>query len=207
MDSNSTDNLKSGIQHKLLGRIGSFKELATDFKDVSTKTLREIILELEMDGVITRSVYAESLPPQARYSLSIRPKPIKGLFAKKKSFEQKNNVGKFDYISIGNEARARFKDIALENDGRITIFIRKYGKTDDEIIERTVSINHMLDDESGFIYIFGVPGPDYNYYSFSAYGLTWALSIEDFKSKLKRMHKITTWGTEYDYYIEDDSAD
>lgn len=201
MGSNSTDNLRSSIQHEILGGIRSFKELAMDFEDVSAEILQETILELEMDGVISRSIYPESLPPQARYSISM------GFFAKKKTLGKESKASNVDRISVSNDAKVRFKEKSLENDGSIIIFCRKYGKIDDEIIKETVSINHMLDDESGFIYIWAVPGPDYNFYSFADYGLTWALSIEDFKSKLKRMHKITTWGTEYDYYIEDDSAD
>ena len=207
MGSNSTDNLRSSVQHAILGGIRSFKELAMDFEDVSAEMLQETILELEMDGVISRSIYPESLPPQARYSSSIIPNHTMGFFAKKKTLGKESKAGNVDRISISNEAKVRFKEKSLENDGSITIFCRKYGKIDDEIIEATVSINHMLDDESGFIYIWAVPGPDYNFYSFADYGLTWALYIEDFKSKLKRMHKITTWGTEYDYYIEDDSED
>ena len=72
------DDMKENIKRELIGRTKSLKELAMYFKDTSTDALKETLLKLEREGIISRSIYAECLPPQANYSLSIIPKSDTG---------------------------------------------------------------------------------------------------------------------------------
>jgi hypothetical protein len=56
-----------------------------------------------------------------------------------------------------------------------------YGKK--EIDNRIIKIDkrklEATKDETGFLYVWGWPGPDYNFYSFKDYGKTWSFNLED----------------------------
>lgn len=56
-----------------------------------------------------------------------------------------------------------------------------YGKK--EIDNRIIKIDKCdlkaARDKTGFFYVWGWPGPDYNFYSFEDYGKTWSFNLED----------------------------
>ena len=54
---------------------------------------------------------------------------------------------------------------------------RKIEKIPDKIIE--IKKKELQEGLEGYIFIWGYPGPDYNYYKFSDYGITWAFTEEE----------------------------
>ncbi len=50
---------------------------------------------------------------------------------------------------------------------------------DDEIVKVIERKDRVKED--GIVYIWGMPGPDLNFYKFSDYGKTWALTEEEIK--------------------------
>ena len=64
---------------------------------------------------------------------------------------------------------------------QLYIYGQMYGKK--EIDNRIIKINkNKLEpdkNETGFFYVWGWPGPDYNFYSFKDYGKTWSFNLED----------------------------
>jgi DNA-binding HxlR family transcriptional regulator len=57
------------IIRDLLGGVRRFSELRASLSGVSPKTLTDRLRELEADGIITRTVYAE-IPPRVEYQLT-----------------------------------------------------------------------------------------------------------------------------------------
>lgn len=49
----------------------------------------------------------------------------------------------------------------------------------DRIIEIKKESLHMSRNRDGLIFIFGSPGPDFNHYKFSDYGITWAFTRKE----------------------------
>ena len=62
-----------------------------------------------------------------------------------------------------------------------SIFVYMYGlhKVDDRIIEIKKESLYMSRNRDGLIFIFGSPGPDFNHYKFSDYGITWAFTRKE----------------------------
>ena len=63
------------------------------------------------------------------------------------------------------------------------IWAEMYGRNrtnpDAVILEIKKNELHKSKDGEGFIYIWGWPGPDCNYYAFKDYGETWAFTPEE----------------------------
>jgi len=57
------------IIRNLLVRPWRFNELRKDLEGISQKVLTDSLRQMETDGIITRTVYAE-VPPRVEYSLS-----------------------------------------------------------------------------------------------------------------------------------------
>ena len=57
------------ILRNLLARPWRFNELRRDLEGISQKVLTESLRQMEEDGLITRTVYAE-VPPRVEYALS-----------------------------------------------------------------------------------------------------------------------------------------
>jgi DNA-binding HxlR family transcriptional regulator len=57
------------IIRDLLGGVRRFSELRASLTGVSPKTLTDRLRELEADGIVTRTVYAE-IPPRVEYQLT-----------------------------------------------------------------------------------------------------------------------------------------
>ena len=57
------------ILRNLLARPWRFNELHRDLEGISQKVLTDSLRQLESDGIITRTVYAE-VPPRVEYALS-----------------------------------------------------------------------------------------------------------------------------------------
>ena len=56
----------------------------------------------------------------------------------------------------------------------------------DRVIEISKSKLELTKNNDGFIFIWGMPGPDYNIYWFKDYGITWAFELKDFKNKERK---------------------
>ena len=57
------------ILRDLMARPWRFNELHKDLEGISQKVLTDSLRQLEADGIVTRTVYAE-VPPRVEYSLS-----------------------------------------------------------------------------------------------------------------------------------------
>ena len=57
------------ILRDLMARPWRFNELHRDLEGISQKVLTDSLRQLEADGIVTRTVYAE-VPPRVEYSLS-----------------------------------------------------------------------------------------------------------------------------------------
>lgn len=57
------------ILHELCAGVSRFGELKRGLKGISEKVLAQHLRELEKDGIIQRTVYAE-VPPKVEYSLT-----------------------------------------------------------------------------------------------------------------------------------------
>jgi DNA-binding HxlR family transcriptional regulator len=57
------------ILHELCAGVSRFGELQRSLKGISEKVLAQHLRELEKDGIIQRTVYAE-VPPKVEYSLT-----------------------------------------------------------------------------------------------------------------------------------------
>jgi DNA-binding HxlR family transcriptional regulator len=64
------------ILHELCAGVSRFGELQRGLKGVSEKVLAQHLRELEKDGIIQRTVYAE-VPPRVEYSLTPSGKTLK----------------------------------------------------------------------------------------------------------------------------------
>ena len=49
----------------------------------------------------------------------------------------------------------------------------------DRVIEIRKEALDLSRKRDGFFYVWGMPGPDYNFYRFSDYGITWAFTAEE----------------------------
>ena len=58
------------IMRNLLVRPWRFNELKKDLEGISQKVLTESLRSMEADGIITRTVYPEVVPPRVEYALS-----------------------------------------------------------------------------------------------------------------------------------------
>ena len=77
-------------------------------------------------------------------------------------------------------------------------------KMQKEVNDCIIISEWLFDDECGFMYVFGAPGPDFFVCRFIDYGRTWAFEPEDYLVKMKPTRVKTPWGTEYDCYMEED---
>jgi DNA-binding HxlR family transcriptional regulator len=64
------------ILHELCAGVSRFGELQRGLKGISEKVLAQHLRELEKDGIIQRTVYAE-VPPKVEYSLTPSGKTLK----------------------------------------------------------------------------------------------------------------------------------
>jgi len=64
------------ILHELCAGVSRFGELQRGLKGVSEKVLAQHLRELEKDGIIQRTAYAE-VPPRVEYSLTPSGKTLK----------------------------------------------------------------------------------------------------------------------------------
>ena len=64
------------ILHELCAGVSRFGELQRSLKGISEKVLAQHLRELEKDGIIQRTVYAE-VPPKVEYSLTPSGKTLK----------------------------------------------------------------------------------------------------------------------------------
>lgn len=56
-----------------------------------------------------------------------------------------------------------------------------YGRPKDEIVYiESRDFNPAINVDGNLTYIWGWPGPDYNVYEYEDYGITWALTLDDF---------------------------
>lgn len=81
------------------------------------------------------------------------------------------------------DAKKRFLELASQNNGRVDFYGYMYGYAgpNEKILDMTVRKDALSKDGKSFFYFWGYPGPDYNQYSFSDYGKTWAFTMEDFQ--------------------------
>jgi len=84
-------------------------------------------------------------------------------------------------VDMDREDVLKLRYAALPDDG--VIYGTMYGMDHhkDEIMgipKRDLFVAQQSQDS--LIYIWGMPGPDYNRYFFKDYGKTWAFSMEDF---------------------------
>lgn len=72
------------LNHKVV----RFNELRRSLGSISPKTLTQRLTELEMEGFITRTVYAE-VPPRVEYSLTEKGKGLTTVFDSMAKFGEK----------------------------------------------------------------------------------------------------------------------
>ena len=58
----------------------------------------------------------------------------------------------------------------------------------DRIIEIRKEHLELGANGTSFVYVWGMPGPDYNIYKFSDYGITWAFTPDEIKPAEKTEH-------------------
>ena len=68
------------ILRNLLARPWRFNELRRNLEGISQKVLTESLRQMEEDGLITRTVYAE-VPPRVEYALSKVGESMRPIFA------------------------------------------------------------------------------------------------------------------------------
>ncbi len=68
------------ILRNLLARPWRFNELRKNLEGISQKVLTESLRQMEEDGLITRTVYAE-VPPRVEYALSEVGESMRPIFA------------------------------------------------------------------------------------------------------------------------------
>ena len=85
----------------------------------------------------------------------------------------------------GNEIFwGRYKGIYAYMYGHPTINVVRDGKPSIEPDKIIFIEREKLDiGSNGFVYVWGWPGPDYNYYDYDDYGITWALTEDELLSK------------------------
>ena len=193
-----------------------YSDLIKDAVGISSDELERSIVELEYAGIIKRYV-TPNLPPYANYVLTeagkkfaSAPEKAAALIGMERTQVTAKVLGEqktySDVVEFNNDIKKIFKDKAGQNDGNVTTFCRIFG---DEIKKQvnncTIISKWLFDDGCGFMYVFGAPGPDYWDCRFIDYGRTWAFEPDDYLAKLKPTRKKTSWGTEYDCYMEEET--
>ena len=190
-------------------------DLIKDAVDISSDELERSIVELNNAGIIKRYV-TPHLPPYAYYVLteagkkfSSAPEEAAALIGKERAQVTAKVLGGqktySDVVEFNNDIKRIFKEKASQNDGNVRAYCRRYGEEKNEHVDNCIVITKwVFDDECGFMYVYGAPGPDYWDCRFIDYGRTWAFEPEDYLVKLKPTRVKTPWGTEYDCYMEED---
>ena len=179
----------------------TFEELSAG-DGISKKDLTNELIKLENDEVIQRFFWLESVPPKAMYRMNTmkRDRKVELPVTRKILGEQKEYSDLFEF---NNDVKRLFEEKIAAVDKELKLFGRMFGRMEDRVVDIGVIDRWIIDDESGFVYIWGAPGPDYNTYRFIDYGRTWAFTPDDFINKLKLTHETTSWGSEIEFYIED----
>ena len=83
-------------------------------------------------------------------------------------------------ISKNQEDVLKLRFAALPDDG--VLYVTMYGLdiSKDDVLPITKKGLDLSKDWNSFIFIWGMPGPDYNRYYFKDYGRTWVFDLEDF---------------------------
>ena len=193
-----------------------YDDLIKDAEGISPDELERSIVELENAGIIRRYI-TPHLPPYANYvlteegkALSSAPEEATALIKMEKTSVTLKVFGGqktySDVVEFYKDIKRIFKEKAAQNDGRVRTYCRRYGDEKNKSVDICVVISKWIfDDECGFMYIYGAPGPDYFDCRVIDYGRTWAFEPEDYPVKLKLTHIKTPWGTEYDCYKEEET--
>ena len=195
------ETVKEYILRMLADGHKTFEELS-DGEGISKEDLIREIIELENNEVIQRFFWLESVPPKAMYRMNTmeRNRKVELPVTIKLLGEQKEYS---DLLEFNNDVKRLFEEKIAVTDKELKLFGRMFGRLEDNVVDIGVIDRWIIDDGSGFVYIWGAPGPDYNTYRFIDYGRTWAFTTDDFINKLKLIHETTSWGSEIEYYKED----
>ena len=79
--------------------------------------------------------------------------------------------GNYDYLYVFMHGRM-FENVGLDANSNKEIRPAKIIKLEEKIVKRDR-------DGLGFFYIYGWPGPDYDYYRYSDFGYSWAFSKDE----------------------------
>jgi len=192
-------------------------DLIKDAVGISSDELERSIVELNNAGIIKRYV-TPHLPPYAYYVLTeagkkfaSAPEEAAALIGMERTQVTAKVLGEqqtySDVVEFNNDIRRLFKDKAILDNGNVTTFCRMFGdEMQKEVNNCTIISKWLFDDECGFMYVFGAPGPDYWDCRFIDYGRTWAFEPDDYLAKLKPTREKTPWGTEYDCYMEEEET-
>ena len=190
-------------------------DLIKEAEGISSDELERSIVELEKAGIIKRRI-APHLPPYASYLLteegkkfSSAPEEVASLLEMDRANVTAKVLGEqktySDLFEFNNDIKRIFKEKAGQNNGKVMTYCRMYGDEMQKEVNDCVIISEwLIDDECGFMYVFGAPGPDFFVCRFIDYGRTWAFEPEDYLVKLKPTRVKTPWGTEYDCYMEEE---
>ena len=83
-------------------------------------------------------------------------------------------------ISKNREDVLKLRFAALPDDGAIYVTMYGYDHHKDKIIDISKRWLHESRQGDCLIFVYAMPGPEYNLYYFKDYGKTWAFSMEDF---------------------------
>ena len=149
-----------------------YSDLIKDAEGISSDELERSIVELNNVGIIKRYV-TPHLPPYAYYVLteagkkfSSAPEEAAALIEMARTQVTAKVLGGqktySDVVEFNNDIRRLFKDKAVRDNGNVTTYCRMFGdEMQKEVNKCTIISKWLFDDECGFMYVYGAPGPDY----------------------------------------------